>query len=35
MDQLNTRKPDDFFPSAQVKAYFDRFEFHYTPKRGN
>ena len=38
MDQLNTHKPAafyDFFPPEQAKAYLDRFEFHYTPKRGS
>ncbi|MFC7043687.1 IS630 family transposase [Halonotius sp. GCM10025705] len=38
MDQPNTHKPAafyDFFPPEQAKAYLDRFEFHYTPKRGS
>jgi len=38
MDQLNTHKPAafyDFFPPDQAQAYLDRFEFHYTPKRGS
>jgi len=38
MDRLNTHKPAafyDFFSPAQAKAYLDRFEFHYTPKRGS
>ncbi len=38
MDQLNMYKPAafyDFFPPEQAKVYLDRFEFHYTPKRGS
>lgn len=38
MDQPNTHKPaafDEFFPPDQARAYLDRFEFHYTPKRGS
>ena len=38
MDQLNTHKPAgfyQFFPPDQAQAYLDRFEFHYTPKRGS
>jgi hypothetical protein len=38
MDQLNTHKPAafyQFFPPEQARAYLDRFEFHYTPKRGS
>ncbi|AUX09881.1 IS630 family transposase [Halalkaliarchaeum desulfuricum] len=37
MDQLNTHKPAafyQFFPPDQAQTYLDRFEFHYTPKRG-
>ncbi|WP_394354814.1 transposase [Haloferax sp. AS1] len=38
VDQLNTHKPAgfyQFFPPDQAQAYLDRFEFHYTPKRGS
>ena len=38
MDQLNTHKPAgfyQFFPPDQARAYLDRFDFHYTPKRGS
>ena len=38
MDQLNTHKPAafyQFFPPDEARAYLDRFEFHYTPKRGS
>jgi len=38
MDQLNTHKPVAFYefsPPEQAKAYLDRFEFHYTSKRGS
>ena len=38
MDQLNTHNPAGFyrfFPPDQAQAYLDRFEFHYTPKRGS
>ena len=38
MDQLNTHNPAafyQFFPPDHAQAYLDRFEFHYTPKRGS
>ena len=38
LDNLNTHKPAafyQFFPPDQAQAYLDRFEFHYTPKRGS
>jgi hypothetical protein len=38
VDQLNTHKPAafyDYFPPDQARAYLDRFEFYYTPKRGS
>jgi hypothetical protein len=38
VDQLNKHKPAafyDFLPPEQARAYLDRFEFHYTPKRSS
>jgi hypothetical protein len=38
VDQLNTHNPAgfyQFFPPDEAQAYLDRFEFHYTPKKGS
>jgi len=38
VDQLNTFKSAVvylFLPPDEARMYLDRFEFHYTPKRGN
>ena len=38
VDHLNTHKPAgfyQFFPPDEARAYLDRFEFHYVPKKGS
>jgi len=38
VDQLNTHNPAgfyQFFPPDVAQAHLDRFEFHYTPKKGS